>query len=365
MDLQPVADGCQRGSFDSVPDRPPGRGRDSALQFGIGSFLPARTLSQGLQYSIACAEQRGFSAAAIDTSGPYQAFARAVARLSFGPERLLAACRIWDVPNLDPSANAVVGDTPTLLLAGEFDPATPPSYAQSVARTLTAARVFTLPGVAHTPIDGGPCPMSLALAFMDDPTRVPDGACVSRMKVRFVVEPIAERLLWPSVPSVAMLAICLSVMVSVPVGWAIVVWRDRRSPSEAPLRARRAKWCAVAAVGLNLAFAVIVLAANPMEIVYGYPIALRAAMILPLLSLLPISGAVSYVLLALRGANRSRCTAAVGPPAHAGVARLALAAELLVSAAMVALASPEPLPSLLRIRDAANQNGPWPRGLRI
>jgi pimeloyl-ACP methyl ester carboxylesterase len=279
-------------------------GEIRALQFGIGSFLPARTLSQGLQYSIACAEQRGFSAAAIDTSGPYQAFARAVARLSFGPERLLAACRIWDVPNLDPSANAVVGDTPTLLLAGEFDPATPPSYAQIVARTLTAARVFTLPGVAHTPIDGGPCPMSLALAFMDDPTRVPDDGCVSKMKVRFVVEPIAERFLWPSVPSVAMLAICLSVMVSVPVGWAIVAWRDRRSPSEAPLRARRAKRCAVAAVGLNLTFVVIVLAANPMEIVYGYPISLRAAMILPLLSLLPISGAVWYALPALRGADR-------------------------------------------------------------
>jgi pimeloyl-ACP methyl ester carboxylesterase len=280
-------------------------GETRALQFGIGSFLPARTFSQGLQYSIACAEQVGFTAAAIDTSGPYQAFARAVARLSFGPERLLAACRIWDVPSLDPSAIAVTGDTPTLLLAGEFDPATPPSYARSVARTLPAARVFTLPGVAHTPIDGGPCPMSLALTFMDDPTRVPDGACVSQMKVRFVVEPIAERLLWPSVPSVAMLVICLLVMVAVPAGWVIVAWRGRRSPSEALPRVRRAKWCAAAAGGLNLTFAVIVLAANPMQIVYGYPITLRAAMVLPLLSLLPISGAVSYMLLAWSGADRA------------------------------------------------------------
>jgi pimeloyl-ACP methyl ester carboxylesterase len=265
------------------------------LQLGAGSFLPARTFSQGLQYSVACAEQIGFTGSAIDSSGPYPAFAKAVARLSFGPEKLLAACKIWNVPDLEAStSDPVVGNIPTLLLAGDFDPAIPPSYARIVARTLTAAHVFTFPGVAHTPIDGGPCPMSVALAFMDDPTHPLDASCISQMKVRFVSEPIAERLLWPSIPSVVVLVICLSVMVLATGGWAIAASRGRLSSGGLSFRARCAKWCAAVASGLNLTFALIVVAVNPMDIVYGYPVAVRVAMVLPLASLLPLAGAVWF-----------------------------------------------------------------------
>ena len=185
------------------------------LQFGTSSFLAARSFSQGLQYSVACAEQAGYARTEIDLGGPYPAFAKAVARLPFGPERLLSACEIWNVPALEPQ-EAVIGSVPTLLLAGDYDPAIPPDYPSRVARTLTEAQLFVFPGVAHTPIDGGPCPMSIVSAFIDDPTRKIDGACISGMKVRFVSEPLAERLLWPAVPSMITLAVCLLVMVSIP-----------------------------------------------------------------------------------------------------------------------------------------------------
>ena len=42
------------------------------------------------------------------------------------------------------------GDTPTLLVAGMFDPATPPSFADAIAAHLSHARVIIFPGGAHS-----------------------------------------------------------------------------------------------------------------------------------------------------------------------------------------------------------------------
>jgi pimeloyl-ACP methyl ester carboxylesterase len=161
------------------------------LEMGAAFFLPARSFSQGLQYSVACAEKGQFSPDAIDLSGPYPAFAKAVSALPFGPERLLAACKIWDVPYLGASVNdAVAGDVPTLLLAGDLDPGIPPSYSQAVARPRSRVYAYDFPGVAHSPIDGGACPLSIALAFLDEPTNAPDSTCISDMRTLFVSEPM-------------------------------------------------------------------------------------------------------------------------------------------------------------------------------
>jgi len=284
-----------------------------ALQFGMGSFLPARSFSQGLQYSVACAEQADYAPAEIDVGGPYPAFAKGIARLPFGPERLLSACRIWNVPALEPPGESVAGGVPTLLLAGDFDPAIPPDYPKRVARTLTAARLFAFPGVAHTPIDGGACPMSIVSAFIDDPTHEIDGACMSDMKVRFVSEPFAERFLWPWIPSVVTLAACLLAMVSMPIVWVIAARHTGRSPNETSRDVRLAEWGAGIAGGLNLMFVLTVLCIGPTQIIYGFPIVVRLAMVLPLLSLLPVAAALWFTLKAWkrhagRIAQRLQCS---------------------------------------------------------
>ena len=66
---------------------------------------------------------------------------------------------------------------------------------------------------------------------------------------------------------------------------------------------RIAKWGAAVASGLNLTFALIVLAANPMEIVYGFPTVVRLAMVLPLLSSLPLASALWFTLKTWKGNN--------------------------------------------------------------
>jgi pimeloyl-ACP methyl ester carboxylesterase len=269
------------------------------LQMGVGFFLPAQSFSQGLQYSVACAEKSQFSLTAIDLNGPYPAFAKAVSALPFGPERLLDACKIWNVPYLGASTNeAVASDIPSLLLAGDFDPGIPPSYPQRVSQSLSNAYVYTFPGVAHSPIDGGACPLSIALAFVDEPAKAPDSTCISGMQAHFVSEPIAERLLSPSIPHLLLLLICALVMLSALAAWGVAAWRNRRNPNLLSRRVPLARWYAVITCGLNLVFLLIVILCDPMQIIYGYPLVLRAAMLLPLLSCLPLAGMVFSTFLA-------------------------------------------------------------------
>jgi pimeloyl-ACP methyl ester carboxylesterase len=52
----------------------------------------------------------------------------------------------------------VVSDTPALLLSGQFDPVTPPRYAEQVAKTLSNSRNLVAKGQGHTPMSMGCMP---------------------------------------------------------------------------------------------------------------------------------------------------------------------------------------------------------------
>ena len=104
----------------------------------------------------------------------------------------IEACRVWDIPPAPPLEHLpVISGIPTLLLAGEYDPATPPSNACSVAKGLIRSYVFEFPGLGHwvtaNPVND--CPNRIALAFLDDPRRAPPGGCVMTMRVEWALEP--------------------------------------------------------------------------------------------------------------------------------------------------------------------------------
>jgi hypothetical protein len=73
-------------------------------------------------------------------------------------------------------------------MAGPLDSLTPPAWAAEVASGLSNAYLFEVPGFAHSPTFGGECPARMALQFLDDPTRAPDGSCLETMGLEFVVE---------------------------------------------------------------------------------------------------------------------------------------------------------------------------------
>lgn len=98
-------------------------------------------------------------------------------------------CALWDSGTADASEDeAVASDIPTLVLAGEYDPITPPIWGQTAAETLSNGYYFEFPGIGHGVIDGGDCPNMMILEFYDNPTVAPDSSCIASMSsIEFVI----------------------------------------------------------------------------------------------------------------------------------------------------------------------------------
>jgi pimeloyl-ACP methyl ester carboxylesterase len=88
-------------------------------------------------------------------------------------------CAIWPHGERPADFNEPAsGDTPVLILAGEFDPVTPPRYGEQIAAHLDRARLIVAKGQGHS-IMGRSCLPKLVGQFMDrlDPAGL-DIACV-------------------------------------------------------------------------------------------------------------------------------------------------------------------------------------------
>jgi len=70
-----------------------------------------------------------------------------------------SACAAWPhAPMPKDFHRPLTGSVPTLLLSGEFDPVTPPRYADEIAHHLSQARVLVLPGQGHSVMGVGCAP---------------------------------------------------------------------------------------------------------------------------------------------------------------------------------------------------------------
>lgn len=88
------------------------------------------------------------------------------------------ACEVWPtVPSEPGDSEPVVSEVPTLILAGEIDPLTPPENARIAAATVAHAHLFVLPMVGHGALWTAPCAATIVAAFLEQPLRRPDVAC--------------------------------------------------------------------------------------------------------------------------------------------------------------------------------------------
>jgi pimeloyl-ACP methyl ester carboxylesterase len=138
-------------------------------------------ISNGMYNSVECVEEVPFTTPddedTINADLPDE-FDSLTEGSSFG-EQSFALCNIWDVTPAPAVENeSVVSSLPTLVMAGEYDPITPPDWGRSAAATLDNATFFLVPGVGHGAIYASECATSIALAFLDDPEASPDGACL-------------------------------------------------------------------------------------------------------------------------------------------------------------------------------------------
>ena len=103
-----------------------------------------------------------------------------------GPPLAPALCDRWNSRPVDlAESQAVVSDIPTLLLSGQFDPATPPEWAELAAETLSNSFSFVLPMTGHGVGIDTPCGQTLVAKFLESPQYNPMSPCVESRATQF------------------------------------------------------------------------------------------------------------------------------------------------------------------------------------
>lgn len=132
-------------------------------------------LGSGMQYSVICSED-----ADLLKPRPQDADTIMGTRMI---DALDAVCSVWPKGTRPADFHQPVkSDKPVLLLAGQYDPVTPPRYAEEIARDLPNSRVLTLTGQAHSVMMAG-CTPELVKHFIEklDPKTL-DASCLKRLK---------------------------------------------------------------------------------------------------------------------------------------------------------------------------------------
>jgi pimeloyl-ACP methyl ester carboxylesterase len=167
------------------------------LELFQSRFLFSLDLADGLYNSVICTELADFTE--TDFANPDGLYPQVVGVVEdLIGDVMLDPCEVWGVEHLgDYVTEPVVGEIPTLLLSGEFDPTVPPHLAEVAAEELTHAYLYTFPGVGHSVLGSSECATSMMLAFLDDPAQVPDASCVDEMTGLVFRLPAAELELEP------------------------------------------------------------------------------------------------------------------------------------------------------------------------
>jgi pimeloyl-ACP methyl ester carboxylesterase len=111
-------------------------------------------LAHGMELSVTCAEDADLLQSRAEDRDRLMGNAL--------PDYVRAQCEVW--PHGARPADfkqPVVSDKPVLLLSGEYDPVTPPRYAEQAARTLSNSRNLVIKGAGHTPAGTGCMPRLL------------------------------------------------------------------------------------------------------------------------------------------------------------------------------------------------------------
>jgi pimeloyl-ACP methyl ester carboxylesterase len=163
---------AKRGSFARLEER-------LALYFDPSSAL-------GMNMAVQCNEE-------IPFSPPEEAFTLASsvhpAIAAFFPasvQPLFAVCQEWGLAVKAGENDPVSSAVPSLVLAGEMDPITPPEWGRQAASSLANAFYVEFPANGHWVTRSSPCALELALAFWENPA-VPDTACTrSPSRLNFI-----------------------------------------------------------------------------------------------------------------------------------------------------------------------------------
>lgn len=140
--------------------------------------------SQALYYAIQCPEDLqtlppGWREATLAAHARVAGFYTGLLELSGEAEPLCARFGAatpdarWQVP-----ANS---NAPALILAGSYDPITPPQWRELAAVGLSQAYTYEFPGTGHAVLGRGACPVGMIRSFLNNPAQAPDSGCVAQL----------------------------------------------------------------------------------------------------------------------------------------------------------------------------------------
>jgi pimeloyl-ACP methyl ester carboxylesterase len=145
-----------------------------------------RAFAEGAFYSVLCAEElpfnnRGAAEAAVRQSG------LPPAKLLFNQvESIFQRCQDWKITKAgEIETQAVSSPVPALLLAGEYDPYTPPRWAEQASQGLLDSQVLEFPGAGHSVLSLGACPQDIVAAFLAHPDQPLDTTCINDLQVEY------------------------------------------------------------------------------------------------------------------------------------------------------------------------------------
>lgn len=156
-------------------------GSDYSLLARLDYFSTKQTedISFGMFYAVRCNEEYPFETPeafqTADDKFPRQR--GLVDESSFVP--ICTAFNAGKAPAVE--NQPVTSDLPTLVLAGEYDPATPPDDSALAAKTLSKSFFFKFPGYGHGESIDGDCATDITQAFFEDPTTEPDSVCIANL----------------------------------------------------------------------------------------------------------------------------------------------------------------------------------------
>jgi pimeloyl-ACP methyl ester carboxylesterase len=103
---------------------------------------------------------------------------------AIGPDTLDPACRMWPRGALPRDHTAAVrAKIPALILSGFLDPATPPSWAENVARQLPESRHIVIRNASHSYTGLSPCVDNIMSEFISaGSAKGLDVSCVDRIR---------------------------------------------------------------------------------------------------------------------------------------------------------------------------------------
>jgi pimeloyl-ACP methyl ester carboxylesterase len=142
------------------------------------AYTRDRSTKLGMHYSVNCNDEFPYTdwekvKAALSADPVLDEYAAALATMDI--------CPAWMSPNAERlEKTPVTSNIPTLILNGEFDPKTPPEWAEMTAKGLSHSFYFEVKRVGHGAIFESACVVRMVKQFLDEPDSRPADACIAQ-----------------------------------------------------------------------------------------------------------------------------------------------------------------------------------------